>query len=406
MGFLSRAVAERKSASSDALWSVILGAGYASKAGPSVNLTNAFKVAAAFACLRVLSQGCAQVPFKLYREKRGGELTKIEPARDHPLYDLVTVKPNDWTTSFEFRERMVMHAGMGNAYALKIVLNSGKIHDLILLNPARVEKVQAPDWTITYTVTGASGETKTFPANMIWHVPGPSWDGVLGLDVLQLAREALGLAIATEETHAKLHAKGVRSAGTYSVDSALGAEQYKQLKEWISREMAGADNSGAPMILDRGAKWLPTAMTGLDAQHLETRKFQIEEVCRFFGVSPHKIYASDKTSTYASAEQFNIHHVVDTLSPWYARIEQSADAYLLTRKERESGLYFKFNAAGMLRGALKDEGEYLSRALGSGGAPAWMTQDEVRALKELNPMGGAAAALPITTNAPKPPATP
>jgi hypothetical protein len=130
-----------KEVSADQLWSVLLGAGYASKAGPNVTLNNALKVSTAFACMKVLSQGCAQVPFKLFQEKRAGELTKIEPARDHSLYDLVTVQPNDWTTSFEFRETLVLHAAMGNAYVFKNVVR-GKIIELILLNPARVEKFQ------------------------------------------------------------------------------------------------------------------------------------------------------------------------------------------------------------------------------------------------------------------------
>jgi len=404
MGFLARAIGERKSASQDAIWSMILG-GYASKAGPSVTLNNALKVSTAFACIKVLSQGVAQVPFKLYREKRDGELTKIEPARNHALYDLLTVKPNDWSTSFEFRETLTMHAAMGNAYAFINRVN-GAIYELILLQPNRVEKIQRADWSITYKVTGNSGESIEFPAEAIWHIRGPSWDGSLGLDVLQLAREALGLSIATEESHAKLHAHGVRPSGTYSVDGTLGPEQYKQLKTWIEKEFAGAENSGAPMILDRGAKWLSQAMTGVDAQHLETRRFELEEICRFFGVSPFMVFHTDKAPTYASAEQFQIQHVVHTLSPWFARIEQSADAHLLTKSERLRGFYFKFLAAGLLRGAMKDQGEFIAKMLGSGGTRPVMTQDEVRALLELNPMGGEAGKLQLPLGAQPPAADP
>jgi HK97 family phage portal protein len=384
-----------------------LGAGYASKAGPSVTLNNALKVATAFACMKVLSQGCAQVPFKLFQEKRVDGLVKIEPARDHSLYDVLTVRPNDWTTSFEFRETLVLHAAMGNAYVFKNVVR-GKIIELILLNPGRVEKFQREDWSIYYKVTSKSGEVMEFPAETIWHVRGPSWDGYLGLDVMQLAREALGLSIATEETHARLHAKGVRPSGTYSVDGTLNPEQYKGLKAWIDKEFAGAENSGAPMILDRGAKWLSQAMTGLDAQHLETRNYQGAEVCRFFGVIPAKVGFTDKAATYASAEQFAIQHVVDTMGPWYARIEQSADAHLLTKAERKQGYYFKFMAAGLLRGALKDQGEFFGRALGAGGTRPFMTQDEVRANLELNPMGGDAGKLlePVGAQPPSPPPQP
>lgn len=394
MGLLANAVAERKSSSLEVL-AEILRAGTKSKAGATVNLEAALKVTAFFACLRKLSNGCAQVPFKLFRSVESGGLERILPARDHYLYDKLAVQPNGWSTSFEFRETLVMHAAVGNAYVFKNRgVATGKIHELILLNPARVEKVQRKDFSIVYKVTGESGAVQEFPAETIWHVRGPSWDGVLGMDTLKLAREALGLAIATEETHAKLHANGVRPSGTYSVEGNLNAEQYGQLKAWIVKEMAGAENAAAPMILDRGAKWLTQSMTGLDAQHLETRKFQIEEICRGMDVMPIMVGYSDKATTYASAEQMFLAHVIHTLMPWYARIEQSADVNLLTPKEREQGLYFKFIAAGLLRGAAKDRAEYFAKALGAGGSPPWMSQDEVRALEELNPFGGSASELP------------
>ncbi|SFB74259.1 phage portal protein, HK97 family [Polaromonas sp. OV174] len=395
MGFLARGI-EQKSVSvtnSLELFREIYG-GRTSKAGPTINLENAFKVATFFACLRVLSQGCAQVPFKLFREYKEGGLNKIEPARDHRHYDLVATKPNDWQTSYEFREQMVIHAGLGNAYAWKSLVVGGKVAEMIMLDPARVTPEQPNEFEApSYKYTLKDGRTVTFDASVIWHVRGPSWSGFAGMDILALAREALGLSIATEETHAKLHAKGVRPSGTYSVDGNLSPQQYKDLKAWILAEMAGAENAGAPMILDRGAKWLQSAMTGLDAQHLETRNYQGAEICRFLGVLPSKVGFTDKAATYASAEQFAIQHVVDSLGPWYARIEQSADINLLTEKERGQGYYFKFVAAGLLRGALKDQGEFFARMLGSGGSRQVLTQDEVRALLEFNPQGGEAALL-------------
>lgn len=404
MGFIARAV-ERKSMTSLDLFTEIYGS-KASKAGATINLETAFKVSVVFACLKVLSQGGAQVPFKLFRETESNGMTKRAPAKEHPLYDLVATAPNDWTTSFEFRERLILHAAMGNAYAFKNRVMGGKISELILLDPSKVEKVQEEDWSIKYKLTGKSGAVRIVSNDEIWHIPGPSWNGLLGMDVMTVAREALGLAIATEESHSKLHAKGVRPSGTYSVDGNLNKQQYADLKDWITKEMAGADNAGAPMILDRGAKWLSQSISGIDAQHLETRKFQIEEVCRFFGVMPIMVGYSDKAATYASAEQMFLSHVVHTLSPWYARVENSADLHLLTKKERASGLYFKFMAAGLLRGAAKDRAEYYAKALGSGGSPAWMTQDEIRGLEELNPMGGDAAILPVATNVPEPASTP
>ena len=394
MGFLSRAVAEQKSYSTLDLFKEIYGGGRVSKAGPSITLENAFKVSVLFACLKVLSQGCAQIPFKLFRESESEGLKSINPAKDHQLYDLMTTQPNAWTTSFEFRESMVLHAALGNAYAFINRGFGGKILELILLNPGKVKKEQREDWSIVYKVTGTSGAIQDFPAESIWHVRGPSWDGVGGMEILSIAREALGLAIATEETHSSLHANGVRPSGTYSVDGTLNPEQYGSLKKWIEKEFAGAQNSGAPMILDRGAKWFSQAMTGIDSEHLSTRKHQIDEVCRFMGISPMMVFQTDKTATFASAEAFFDAHIKHSMLPWYSRIEGSADAYLLTKKERAQGLYFKFIVSGLLRGSSQVRAEYYTRALGSGGHPGWMTPDEVRALEELNPMGEDAGKLP------------
>lgn len=398
MGLLSRAI-ERK-ADPLSVWAEMLRAGTSSKAGQTINLDTAFKVSVLFACLRVISQGIAQVPFKLFREVEADGLAKIVPAKDHPLYDLMTVAPNDWTTSYEFRETQAIHAALGNSYAFLNRGTGGKVLETILLDPTKVKKEQLDDFSIVYKVTGKSGAVQKFPAEAIWHVKGPSWNGLIGMETLQVAREALGLAISTEETHASLHAKGVRTSGAYSVDGTLNPDQYRGLKAWIEKEYVGAENHGAPMILDRGAKWVSTVMSGLDAQHLETRKFQIEEVCRFFGVMPIMVGYSDKAATYASAEQMFLAHVVHTLSPWYTRIENSADLNLLTKRERKSGLYFKHMASGLLRGASKDRAEYYAKALGSGGGKPWMSQDEVRGLEEMNPFGGEASQLP------KPPAAP
>jgi len=405
MGIFSRAFGGERKTDVVELWREIMGGSAVSKSGTAVNLETALKVSTAFACLKVLSQGCAQVPFKLYRERETNGLPTILPAKDHALYDLVTVQPNAWTTSFQFRETLVLHAALGNAYVF-INRSSFGITELTLLDPAKVVKEQKNDYSIVYKVTGKSGNVQDFPQEAIWHVPGPSWNGIDGLRILNLAREALGLAITTEETHAKLHAKGVRPSGTYSVESTLNKEQYAALKSWIEREFAGAENSGTPMILDRGAKWMSQGMSGVDAQHIETRKHQVEEVCRFFGIFPIMIGYSDKTSTFASSEAFFDAHVKHSLAPWFARIEQSADAYLLTPKERAKGYYFKFNAAGLLRGSSKDRAEYYTKALGSGGHPGWMTPDEVRALEEMNPRGGIAGELPQGSNGQPPTAPP
>jgi HK97 family phage portal protein len=394
MGALARAF-ERKSAGN--VWERLVeltNSGARSKAGPSVNRDNIWKVSAAMACMREISQGLAQVPFKLMQDYEKDGLARKRVARDHAHYNLMAYRPNGWQTSFEFMETLGLHASLGNAYVFKNVYR-GKVAELILLNPAQVSAKQDENWNVTYKVRGKSGAELEIASEHIWHVRGPSWDGFLGLDILHIAKDALGLAMAMEESAGSLHANGVRPTGVYSVEGKLDEDQHRKLTKWLKNEAGGAANYGAPLVLDRAAKWLTTAMTSVDAQHKEMRDQQIEEVCRFFGVLPSIIgYTGDKANTYASAEVMETAHKVRTLGRWYKRIQDSANVNLLTEVEWAGGYYWKFITNALMAANAKDRGEYYSRALGSGGGPAWMSQDEVRELDDMDPMGGDAAKLP------------
>lgn len=361
------------------------------KSGAKVNSATAFRVSVVFACLRVLSEGVAQVPWKVMRTGTSSvsRHSERQDATAHPLYDLLHRRPNEWQTSFEFREQMVIHAALcGTAYAWKNRVQVGtrppQIAELILLDPGRMRVEQQEDWSIRYWAMSKAGQEREIPADDLWVIRGPSWNGVKGIDVLRQAREAIGLALSTEETQARLHSKGVRPSGVYSVEGTLDAKQYKQLQDWIRSEFSGAERTGVPMILDRNAKWTSQSMTSVDAQHLETRAHQVAEICRFFRVLPLMVGHSDKTQTFASAEQMFLAHVVHTLMPWYERIQQSADVNLLTREERQEGHYTKLVEAGLLRGAMKDTAEYLYR-LTLGGI---MERNEARSKLDLNPLAG------------------
>lgn len=373
----------------------LLGGFGTSKTGQEVNHATALRVTTVLACARVIAEGISQVPFKLHQSAGLGSA----PARDHSLYEVLALRPNGWMTSFELREMMAMHACLtGGALAVIVRGIGGRVAELLPVPRHAWTAKQERDYSITYSVTMQGGEVLTLGQDRVWHWRGPSWDGVVGLDVISLAREAVGLAMATEESQASLHANGLRVSGVYSVDKELTEQQFQRLRKWLADHWGGSDKSGMPLIADRNAKWTPTTMNGVDAQHLETRKYQVEEVCRALRVLPIMVGHSDKTQTFASVEQMMIAHVVHTMMPWYTRIEQSADVQLLTAKDRRDGLFTKFNAAALMRGSHADRSQYLSRALGAGGAPAWMTQDEARALEELPPMGGTAAALPVATN--------
>lgn len=371
------------------------------KSGVAVNYKTAMEAGTALACARVIAEGIAQVPFKLFKERAGGGM---DAAKDHGLYDLLANKPNEWQTSFELREQIGFHlAFMANAYVFKVRGLRGKIVELLPFEPNLVTVKRTKDWGRVYTVRTFDGGQIDVPSQDMWHLRGLSWDGISGIPGVKLAREAIGLAMAMEEHGARMFSNGAKPGGVLSTEGTLKEDQIKVLRESWEAAQGGNANAYKTAILFGGLKYQTMAQTGVDSQHLEQRRFQVEEICRFFRVLPIMVGHADKAMTFASASEMFLAHVVHTMMPWYTRIENSADVNLLTDEERlAGGLYTKFMAAALLRGSHKDRSEYFKAALGAGGSPAWMTQDEVRALEEMNPMGGNAAKLPIATNVPKP----
>lgn len=377
MGLLARAISEQKMSSHELLQH--LSGGRRTSSGKSVSVKTAIEVSAVFACNRVIGNGIAQVPLKLLRSAPDGK-TKL-PAKEHGLYHLLALKPNRWQTSFQFRQMVSWHVELcGNHYSY-INRIGNQVVELYPFMPGDVTEVDLGGGEFEYVVQGKNGKTKTYPAESILHLRGPSWNGSSGLDVVRIAREAVGLAMATEQSAASLHKNGVRTSGVYSVEGTLKDGQHEALTRWIEENHQGAENEGKPLILDRAAKWIGTQMSGVDAQALETRKNQIEEICRFFGVMPIMAGYSDKAATYASAEQMFLAHIQHCLSPRWTSYEQSFDSKLLTRKERDAGLFFNFVEEGMIRGSIKDTKDVLLGYVNGG----LMTPNEGREKLDLNP---------------------
>ena len=346
--------------------------------GKAVNVRTAIQVATVFACCRVIGNGMAQVPLKLMQETPNG---KRVPAKRHPLYRLLSLKPNSWQTSFEFRQMLAWHIELcGQAHVFKNMSVDGRILELIPFAPGMVTTRRESDMTLKYDVVGYDGSMRTFTQDQVWHLRGPTLDGVCGLEVVKLAREAIGLAMATEESVAQLHKNGVRSSGIYSVEGTLDKDQHKKLSDWVNAQFGGLENAGKVMILDRNAKFLNTSMSGIDAQTNETRKTQIEQICAFFGVLPIKVGFSDKTATFSSAEEFNRAHREDCLAPRWEAFEQSAVINLLSDKEQEQGYYVNFTEEGMLRGSASQTKDVILGYVNGG----LLTPNEGRALLDRN----------------------
>jgi HK97 family phage portal protein len=336
----------------------------------------------------------AHVPCKVFQKKNDRRL----PAENLSLYELLNDSPNEWMTSYDFFEAMGLHLTFcGNFFAFKNITR-GRIVELLPYEPQTVT-VTRKSWETFYEVTTADGKKNPVPAANMWHVRGPSWNTWYGLEGVRLAREAIGLALATEQHGAQTFKNGTSLSGILTTDQVLSKEKAKELREAWVEQYAGLQKAGGTAVTWGGLKYQVIAMMNDQAQFNETRRMQIEEVCRSLRIMPIMVgHTSDKASTYASAEQMFLAHAIYSMGPWYRRIEKSIDKFLLTPEERKTGCYTKFIINALMRSAARDRGEYYGKALGSGGSPAWMTPDEIRELEELDPMGGEAAKLPTPTN--------
>lgn len=362
--------------------------------GVPVTLESALKVSVAMACGRVISEGIAMLPVKIMQATD----RLRSPARSHPLYDKLATSPNPLQTAFEFFESMGLHlAFSGKAYVYTPRV-SGRIDGLYLLEPAWVTVEHRWPQRPTYRVTTDTGPL-TLQADEVWEVKGPSWCTYTALEPLELARQALGLSMSIEQGQAKLNASGVRVPGFISVKDTLTDPQHEKLSRWVSKVNAEAA-TGRNAVLDMAATWVSQSMSNVDAQTMEQRKFQIEEICRFFRVMPIMVGYSDKAATYASAEQMFLAHLVHTIGPWARRIEQSIDKWLLSVEERRTGLYSNMNEKALLRMSAKDQADYLKGLTNSG----IMVRNEAREILDLNPIDGLDDPLtPVNTVAGEPP---
>lgn len=349
--------------------------------GENISMDTAMGASAVFACIKVISNGVAQVPLKFYRQTSTGK----EPAniKQVPQMRLFQRRPNNFQTPYDFKTTLCMHRAFGNAY----VYVSGygtEIQQLIPLDPSRVTVIVNPDYSKSFKITRPSGEHSIFGDKEVWHIPGPSWGGAIGDDVMRLASKAIGLSNSAESQHIRLHKNGLQTSGIISYPEQLKPDQFQARQKWIKEGWAGVANTGKPLFLDFGAVFTPAKLSGVDAEHLATRKHQIDEICRYFGVQPIMIGHETKTQSYSSVEQMMLAHVIHTLSPNYVAIEESIDANILTQKQQDQGYFCAFDATELLRGSLQDTSDYLNK-LSFGGI---MTRNECREKLDLNPIDG------------------
>ena len=381
MGILSGLFRTRdgpKNATSGSAYSFFMGS---SAAGKSVNERSAMQMTAVYACVRILSESIAGLPLHMYRYEDDGSKTK---AVEHPLYHLLHDEPNPEMTSFIFRETLMSHLLLwGNAYAQIIRNGKGDIIALYPLMPNRMKVERDAKGQLYYEYQTMKEDAPTMKGavyqlypNEVLHVPGLGFDGLVGYSPIAMAKNAIGLAIAAEEYGSKFYANGAAPSGVLEHPNVL-KDPAKVRDSW-NAAFGGSSNAHRVAVLEEGMKYTPISISPNEAQFLETRKFQINEIARIFRVPPHMVGDLEKSS-FSNIEQQSLEFVKYTLNPWVCRWEQALQRALLDDDEKGK-YFFRFNVEGLLRG------DYQSRMNGYAIARqnGWMSANDIRELENLD----------------------
>ena len=346
--------------------------------GISVTPEDAMKVSAVFGCVRILAETVASLPLKVYRTTPNGR-----EAVNHPLNDILGVTVNGEQTAMEFREFQMSSLGLrGNAYSVISRSNRGGIGSIDALKPAFMHIDRDANQRLVFDYQ-EPGNNNVYPADRIWRVAALGSDGVTGLSPIGLAKESIGVAIATEQTAARLFSNGTQASMTLNFDRTLTEDQINNLRNQFADNYAGYKNAHKPLILESGMTANKIGLNADEAQFLQSRKFQIAEIARWYRVPLHMLNELDK-ATFSNIEHQSIEFVMHTIRPWLVRIEQTIARDLLTRQERNAGLYVSHTVEGLLRGDSASRYAAYSSAITNG----WMSRNEVRRLENLNPEDG------------------
>ncbi len=365
--------------------------GLVAQSGVRVDADAAMKVSAVWACVRLISETIASLPLIVYQRLPDGGR---ERAVNHPLYSLLHDQPNGWQTAFEFVEMLTGHALLrGDAYARIVPGPRGPVDQLVPLHPDRVTPERIPTGTsspdgrpvyrLRYRVWREDGRDEVVNKDQIFHLGGLSFDGVRGLSVIEYGREAMGLALAAEGYGARLFSQDAKPGGVLQHPGKLSEGAAKRLRADWQAMHAGLANAHKVAVLEEGMTWHQVGMTSEDAQFLQTREFQVEDVARWFRVPLHMISSTTKATSWGTGiEQLSIGFVVYTLLPWLRRWEKAIARDLIIAPH----LYFaEFLVDALLRGNVRDR--YEAYAVGRNWG--WLSANDVRRMENMNPIGPA-----------------
>lgn len=352
--------------------------------GKPVNETTAMQTTAVYSCVRILAETLASLPLHVYKYKDGGGK---ELVHDHPLYWLLHDEPNPEMTSFVFRETLMSHLLIwGNAYAQVIRDGAGRVMALYPLLPNKMQVERDARGELYYIYSKDTDENPMIKKygeiilkkDEVLHIPGLGFDGLIGYSPIAMAKNAVGMTLACEEYGASFFANGANPGGVLEHPGIL--KDPAKVRESWNAVYRGANNAHKVAVLEEGMKYQQIGIPPEEAQFLETRKFQLNEIARLYRIPPHMIGDLDKSS-FSNIEQQSLEFVKYTLQPWLVRWEQSLQSSLLLPGEK--GTYFiKLNVDGLLRG------DYQSRMNGyaTGRQNGWFSTNDIREMENLNPI--------------------
>lgn len=359
-------------------WSEIFNS--ATYSGVTVTPKGALGNTAVLRAITILSETIAQLPLHVIDESQN----KKSKALDHPLFRVLYLEPNKLMSSFDLRQLMMTCICLYGNFFAEIEFNGAG--DVIALYPWKNDKVtlfKAEDNTLWYSYRPDNLGDKEIliPGRRVLHIKAFSDNGLWGKSPIQIAREAVALSIAAEGYGAKFFGSGGKPTGVFSTDSKLKKDTIDRLQEQWKKRM-GDDNSTKTLFLEEGLKYQPISLSPEDSQFIETRKFQISEIARMFGVPPHMLFDLDR-ATFANIEHQSIEFVTFSILPWIKRIEQEMTRKLFTVKD-QSRYLIQFNVSGLLRGDTKSRFE--SYAIGKNAG--FLTTNDIRKLEDMEPKEG------------------
>jgi HK97 family phage portal protein len=346
-------------------------------AGKYVSDEGAFRQVTYLACVQLIAESVGMLPLILYRRLERGK----ERATNHPLYDLLHSLPNPELTAMELFENVAAYvACWGNAYSEIEYDNAGRRIGIWPLRPDRMSVDVTEDNERLYVYTFRNGAQVAIPRRRIWHVRGWGTDPVVGKSRVALARDTIGLAMATEEFGARFFGNNSQPGGILTTDQKLDKDKAKALKARWEEAHNGLDKAWRVAVMEEGLKWQSIGVPNQDAQFLETRKFQEIDICQLFRVPPHMIGITDKSTSWGTGiEEMGIGFVSFTLMPYLVRIAQSVGRDLLTPQERRE-LFAEHLTAALERGDLKTR--YDAYNVGRNGG--WLSVNDIREAENMN----------------------